>query len=67
MIYVIDTHILIFYPVDELVIEKLPEGLNIHDALIVATGLVYKTELNEDVVILTEDEEIINSKILPVI
>ncbi len=28
-------------------------GLNIHDALIVATGLVYKNVLSEDVMILT--------------
>ncbi len=55
----------IIYPVDEDVVENMPEGLNIHDALIVATGLVYKNILGEDVKILTEDEEIIKSKILP--
>lgn len=55
----------IIYPVDEDVVENMPEGLNIHDALIVATGLVYKNILRENVKILTEDEEIIKSEILP--
>jgi len=32
----------IIYPVDEDVVEEMPEGLNIHDALIIATGLVYR-------------------------
>jgi hypothetical protein len=53
--------------VDEDVVEKMPEGLSIHDSLIVATGLVYKNVLGEEVKILTEDEEIIKSNILPVI
>jgi hypothetical protein len=34
---------------------KMSLGLNIHDALIVATGLVYKNILGEEVKILTED------------
>ncbi|MBI4689642.1 MAG: PIN domain-containing protein [Nitrospirae bacterium] len=57
----------IIYPVDEDVVEKMPEGLNIHDALIVATGLVYKNILSEDVILLTEDEEIIKAAVLPVV
>lgn len=56
----------IIYPVDEDVVENMPAGLTIHDALIVATGLVYKNILEEEVKILTEDEEIIKSKILSV-
>ncbi|MGR3311397.1 MAG: type II toxin-antitoxin system VapC family toxin [Candidatus Brocadiales bacterium] len=57
----------IIYPIDEDVVEEMPEGLTIHDALIVATGLVYKNILREEVKILTEDKEIIKSHILPVI
>lgn len=57
----------IIYPIDEDVVEEMPEGLSIHDALIVATGLVYKNILREEIKKLTEDEEIIKSKILPVI
>lgn len=57
----------VVYPVDEDVVEKMPDSLNIHDALIVGTGLVYKNILREEVGILTEDEEIATSGILPVI
>ncbi|MFN3740554.1 MAG: type II toxin-antitoxin system VapC family toxin [Thermodesulfovibrionales bacterium] len=57
----------IIYPVDENVIERMPEGLNIHDALIVATGLLYKDILQEEVKIITEDAEIIKSEFLPVV
>ncbi len=57
----------IIYPVDEDVIENMPAGLNIHDALIVATGLVYKNILGKEVKILTEDEEIIKSGVIPVV
>ena len=57
----------IIYPVDEDIIENMPVGLDIHDALIVATGLVYKNVLGQEVKILTEDNEIIKSNILPVI
>lgn len=55
----------IIYPVDEDVVENMPVGFNIHDALIVATGLVYKNVLREKVKILTEDKEIIKSNVLP--
>ncbi len=56
----------IVYPVNEDVIEHMPEGLDIHDGIIVATGLIYKNFLGDNVFILTEDETIINSGILPV-
>jgi PIN domain nuclease of toxin-antitoxin system len=56
----------IVYPVDEVVIDYMPKGLNIHDALIVATGLVYKDSLSKDIFVLTEDDSIKNSGILPV-
>lgn len=54
----------IIYPVDEHVINEMPPGLNIHDALIVSTGLVYRNILGENAVIITVDEDIIKSKIL---
>lgn len=57
----------IIYPVDEDVVDAMPVGLSIHDALIVATGLVYRNILGEEVKILTEDEEIIKSQVLPVV
>jgi len=54
------------YPIDEVLIDNMPSGLNIHDALIVATGLVYRNLTGRDLFILTEDKEIKDSNILPV-
>lgn len=54
----------IVYPVDETVIDNMPGGLNIHDALIIATGLIYKNSMSREVFILTEDEAIKSSGIL---
>jgi PIN domain nuclease of toxin-antitoxin system len=54
------------YPVDEVVIDYMPKGLDIHDALIVATGLAYQDSLGEEVFVLTQDNSIRNSGILPV-
>ncbi|TLD40293.1 MAG: hypothetical protein JETT_3436 [Candidatus Jettenia ecosi] len=64
--YLSESENCIIYPVDESVINEMPVGLSIHDALIVATGLVYKNILKKDIKILTEDEMIIQSHILPV-
>ncbi len=65
--YLSESENCVVYPVDEDVVEKMPDTLNIHDALIVGTGLVYKNILREEVSILTEDEEITISGIIPVI
>lgn len=50
----------LIYNVDINVIEKMPLSLDIHDALIVATGLVFKELFNEEIKILTIDKDIIN-------
>lgn len=65
--YLSESENCIIYPVDEDVVDAMPVGLSIHDALIVATGLVYRNILGEEVKILTEDEEIIQLHILPVV
>ncbi len=57
----------IVYPVDEDVIQEMPAGLNIHDALIVAAGLVYQNILKEEVKLLTKDQDIIKSNIINVV
>jgi len=46
------------YPLDEAVIAELPTTLEIHDAIIVATGLVIREALGEEVAVITRDEEI---------
>ena len=42
-------------------------GLDIHDALIVGTGMVYRNILKKEVKIITEDKEIRKSNILDII
>ena len=64
--YLSESENCVIYPIDEDVVDEMPMGLNIHDALIVATGLVYRNILKEEVKIPTEDEEIIQSQILPI-
>ena len=46
----------VLYPLDERVATLIPKGLNIHDAIIVATALVYRDILQEPVVVITKDE-----------
>ena len=52
------------YPIDEVVVEKLPANLNIHDGLIVATALVFRDVLNRDVKVVTKDREISQSGLI---
>ena len=55
------------YPLDIFTILHLPQGLDIHDVLIVATGLFYHDTFGEDVAILTADNKIRSSGLLPVV
>jgi PIN domain nuclease of toxin-antitoxin system len=47
------------YPFDEFVVEFLPAGLNIHDAIIVATALMLRDYLGENVALVTKDAKVI--------
>lgn len=49
------------YPLDEAVVAKMPTTLEIHDAIIVATGLVIQESLGEKVAVITRDEAIVNA------
>ena len=55
----------IVYPLDEQVVSMIPTSLNIHDAIIVATALVYKDILKLPVEIVTKDTEIKASGLVP--
>lgn len=46
--YLSESENCVIYPIDEDVVDEMPVGLNIHDALIVATGLVYRNILKEE-------------------
>lgn len=54
----------IVYPLDEEVVSRIPTGVNIHDAIIVATGLVFKDLMEHDVAIVTKDESIKQSNLI---
>lgn len=52
------------YPLDEEVVLKLPTKLDIHDAIIVATGLLYRDLMGHDVALITKDEKISQANLI---
>lgn len=52
------------YPLDETVVERLPVELEIHDAVIVATALVFRDVLGQDVTLITKDARIRGSNLV---
>ena len=52
------------YPLDESVVRHLPAELDIHDAIIVATGIVFRDVLGESVAVVTRDEKITESGLI---
>lgn len=54
----------IIYPLDEIVIEYLPTNLEIHDAIIVATALIFNNILNENTAVITKDMQIKSSGLI---
>jgi PIN domain nuclease of toxin-antitoxin system len=55
------------YPLDEPVVERLPTTLNIHDAIIVATALVFRDILSERTAVVTKDADITASGLVNVL
>ena len=53
-------------PLDIFTVAKLPEELDIHDSLVVATALTARELFGEEIAILTRDEAITASGLLPV-
>jgi PIN domain nuclease of toxin-antitoxin system len=54
----------VIYPLDETVVEHLPTTLDIHDAIIVATALVFRDLLNEPTAVITKDRAITESHLV---
>jgi PIN domain nuclease of toxin-antitoxin system len=52
------------YPLDGAVVERLPTTLNIHDAIIVATALVFRDVLIETTAVVTKDADITASGLI---
>ncbi len=46
------------YPLDELVVERMPSTLRIHDAIIVATGIVFRDVFHFPTSLITRDAQI---------
>jgi PIN domain nuclease of toxin-antitoxin system len=55
------------YPLDGAVVECLPTTLNIHDAIIVATALVFQDVLSERTAVVTKDADITASGLVEVL
>lgn len=54
------------YPLDEAVLELLPPGLEMHDAIIVATSLVYRDVIQRPTQLITRDKMITDSGLIEV-
>jgi PIN domain nuclease of toxin-antitoxin system len=52
------------YSLDAAVVEQLPTTLNIHDAIIVATALVFRDVLSESTAVVTKDAAITASGLI---
>ena len=57
----------VVYPLDEQVVDKLPTALDIHDGIIVATALLYRDVLRQEVAVVTKNEMIAGSGLINVI
>lgn len=55
------------YPFDLSCIEALPTELDLHDGMIVATAITMRNHLNQEVVVITKDEAIRQSGLIPII
>jgi PIN domain nuclease of toxin-antitoxin system len=57
----------VIYPLNQLVVERFPPSLDIHDSIIVGTAVVYRDELGEQVALITRDAEITASGLVDVV
>jgi hypothetical protein len=55
------------YPIDEQVVSLTPTSLNIHDAIMVATALVYRDIFKAPTAFITKDTDIKNSGLIQTI
>ena|SRR5438552_2248465 len=65
--YVAATSNCVLHTLNELVVERFPAALNIHDAIIVGTAIVYRDVLGEQVALITKDAEITASGLVDVV
>jgi len=65
--YITSAENCVIYPLDETVIDHIPTSLDIHDAIIVATALVFRDVLEENTAVITKDGKIGTSGLVNVI
>jgi PIN domain nuclease of toxin-antitoxin system len=56
----------LIHPLDEEVVDRLPTSLNIHDAIIAGTAIVYRDVHGEQVALITRDAEITASGLVDI-
>ena len=54
------------YPLDMQLVGKIPLNLDIHDAIICATALLYRDVLKKSACLITKDSEIRNSQLVEI-
>ncbi len=57
----------IVYPLDEEIVSRIPTTLDIHDAIVVATGLLYRDLMGHNATVITKDEAIKNANVISTI
>ncbi len=57
----------IVYPLDANVVELMPLKLEMHDAIICATAILYRDMLAEEVKVITKDEQTTTSRLIDVV
>jgi PIN domain nuclease of toxin-antitoxin system len=56
--YIASAENCVIYPLDETVVDYIPTSLDIHDAIIVATAIIFRDVLKENTAIITKDGKI---------
>jgi PIN domain nuclease of toxin-antitoxin system len=56
--YITSAENCVIYPLDETVVDYIPTSLDIHDAIIVATAIIFRDVLKENTAIITKDGKI---------
>jgi len=54
------------HPLDESILDLLPAGFELYDAVIVATGLLYRDVLGDEVRVVTRDQVIVQSGLVEI-
>jgi len=65
--YITSAENCVIYPLDETVVDHIPTSLDIHDAIIVATALIFRDVLEENTAVITKDGKIGTSGLVNVI